>query len=317
MMQPAHLRAVLIAGPTASGKSGLALELARALNGVVINADSMQVYAELPVLTARPSAEDMCQAPHALYGHVSAAEAYSAGRWIKDAAQIIGHAERDGRLPIIVGGTGLYFKALIEGLSPIPDIPDPIRRHWRGEVALQGAAVLHRELASRDPEMAGRLNPKDQQRVTRALEVLDATGRSLGDWQKITGEPVLRPDETYRLVLAPDRAVLYQRCDRRFDAMMNAGALDEARRLAAFGLDAGLPAMRALGVRPLLAHDRGAISLAEAMAQSKAETRQYAKRQMTWLKSNMIAWNWHDAQDSEIIVNEILPLIAQLRTRAR
>ncbi len=283
-------RPILIAGPTASGKSGLALLLAERLGGVVINADSMQVYRELRLLTARPAREDEARAPHALYGFVGAAEAYSAGRYAADAARAIGDARAAGRVPIIVGGTGLYFKALLEGLSPVPQIPPEVRAHWRGQAAARPPAELHALLAQRDPEMAARLMPTDPQRIVRALEVLESTGRSLAAWQREPGTPVLDEAATTRLLVLPDRAVHAAAIDARFDAMMAAGALDEVRALLALGLSDELPAMRALGVAPLAAHLAGAISLEAAVAAAKAETRQYAKRQMTWLRRNMISW---------------------------
>ncbi len=287
---------ILIAGPTASGKSGLALALAERFGGVVINADSMQVYRDLRVLTARPSAEEEARAPHRLYGHVAAADAYSTGRWIADVTAALAEAQSAGQRPIVVGGTGLYFKALLEGLSPIPPVPDDVRAHWRGEAARLGAKDLHAELAARDPEMAARLNPTDPQRVTRALEVLEASGQSLAVWQRTAGTPLVAEAETVRLVLLPERAALQARCDARFDGMMAAGALEEVAALGRRGLSPDLPAMRALGVPPLLAHLAGSLTLEASVAQAKLETRQYAKRQMTWLKRNMMSWNDVSAQ---------------------
>jgi tRNA dimethylallyltransferase len=289
-------RAILIAGPTASGKSGLALALADCFGGVVINADSMQVYRELRILTARPSAADEARAPHRLYGHVCAADAYSTGRWIADVATVLAEARAQGLRPIVTGGTGLYFKALLQGLSPIPPVPESVRTHWRTEAARRGAEALHQDLRQRDPEMAERLKPGDTQRVTRALEVLDATGRSLADWQRAPGVPVLEEAETVRLVVMPERDELFRRCDARFETMLAAGALDEVRALAALNLDPKLPALGALGVPPLLLHLAGTLSLDDAATQAKAETRQYAKRQFTWLKRNMISWNAINAQ---------------------
>lgn len=282
---------ILVAGPTASGKSALALALAERLGGVVINADSMQVYRELRVLTARPSAEDEGRAPHRLYGHVPGAEAYSAGRFVRDAAAEIAAARSAGRLPIVVGGTGLYFKALLDGLSPIPDVPDDIRRHWRRQEAEQGAPALHGRLALRDPVMAARLEPGDGQRIVRALEVLEATGRSLASWQSEPGVPVLAADRAVKLVLMPDRAVLRARCDARFEQMLEQGAEEEVAALVALGLDPGLPLMRALGVKPLVELLAGLTPRSMAVERAKAETRQFVKRQTTWLSRNMITWN--------------------------
>lgn len=291
------LRAILIAGPTASGKSGLALRLAERVGGVVINADSMQVYRELRRLTARPSPEDEARALHALYGFVSGAEAYSAGRYAVDAAKAIADARSAGRVPIVVGGTGLYFKVLLEGLSPVPAADPEVRARWRAEAASRPASELHADLAARDPEMAARLAPTDPQRIVRALEVLDTTGRSLADWQRQPGTPILQEGETARLLVVPDRASHGATIDARFDAMIAAGALEEVQALVALGLSGELPAMRALGVAPLAAHLAGRLALAEAMAAAKTETRQYAKRQATWLRRNMIAWKSIFTQD--------------------
>jgi tRNA dimethylallyltransferase len=283
-------RAILIAGPTASGKSALALALAERHGGVVINADSMQVYRELRILTARPAPEEEARVPHALYGFVSAREAYSVGRYMTDAAAAIATARSRGLVPIVVGGTGLYFKALLEGLSPVPQVPAAVRAHWRAEARRVGAEALHMVLAARDPETARRLRPTDTQRVVRALEVLDATGRPLAEWQRMPGTGVLTEAETTRVVILPDRTEIYRRCEARFDAMMSAGALEEVRALAALGLDPGLPAMTAHGVPPLLAALCGKLTLEAAVTQAKADTRHYAKRQLTWIRRNMIAW---------------------------
>lgn len=281
---------ILIAGPTASGKSSLALNLAERDGGMVINADSMQVYRELRILTARPTPEDEKRAPHALYGHVPAAEAYSVGRWLEDVKAAIAEARERGLRPIIVGGTGLYFKALLEGLAAIPSIAPGVRAHWRATAAALDAEALHAMLAERDPAMAARLPIADRQRVTRALEVVSATGRSLSDWQREPGVPVLLPEATERLVILPDRQDLYARCDRRFDAMMAAGGEAEAADLLALGLNPALPIMGALGVRPLAAMIAARITREEALARAKAQTRQYAKRQLTWIKRHMCAW---------------------------
>jgi tRNA dimethylallyltransferase len=286
------LKAILIAGPTASGKSAAALALAEHLGGTVINADSMQVYRELAILTARPTPADERIAPHRLYGIVSAREAYSVGRWLEDIAASIRETESAGRVPILVGGTGLYFKALLEGLAPVPDIPPEIRSHWRKEAEKASAEELHRALETRDPAMAAKLRPTDPQRVVRALEVIDATGISLAEWQGSTAAPTLAPQEVQRLVIAPEREPLYARIDARFDGMIEAGAFDEVRRLLPLGLDDGLPAMRAHGVRELRAYLAGAMSLEDAAVKAKTEARRYAKRQMTWLRRFMADWDW-------------------------
>lgn len=281
---------ILIAGPTASGKSALALLLAEAVGGVVINADALQVYRELSILTARPTPKDEARAPHLLYGHVPVAEAYSVGRYIIDVAAALTRAHEASLRPIIVGGTGLYLKALLEGLSPVPEIAADVRAHWRSEAQRLGAAGLHEILAARDPEMAERLRPSDPQRLTRALEVLDATGRSLADWQRQPGVPVLAAP-SIRLVVRPDTVALRARCEARFDQMLECGALDEVERLRAMALDPALPALGALGVAPLMAHLRGETALSDATIRGKLDTWHYVKRQLTWLKRNMISWN--------------------------
>ena len=298
-------RAVLIAGPTASGKSALALDVAERYGGIVINADSMQVYRELRVLTARPTPAEEARVPHALYGFVPAHEAYSVGRYIEDAARAVAAAEAEGRLPIFVGGTGLYFKALLEGLSPIPAIPPDIRTRWRTEARRIGAAALHVVLRARDPEMAERLRPSDPHRIVRALEVHEATGRSLSEWQRISGKGVLEEAETARLVLLPDRADLYRRCEDRFDAMLEQGALDEVAALRELRLDAGLPVMTAHGVPHLTAALAGKLDLATAAARSKQDTRHYAKRQLTWIRRNMKSWTLLQTQEVENIHGQI------------
>jgi tRNA dimethylallyltransferase len=284
--------AILIAGPTASGKSAAALALATHLGGTVINADSMQVYRELDVLTARPDSEVMARVPHGLYGTVPAAEAYSVGRWLEDAAACMAEAKREGRVPILVGGTGLYFKALLEGLSPVPDISSETRSFWRAQAESLGPEGLYGALQARDPVMAARLSPSDPQRVVRALEVIESTGVSLAEWQETAGAPVLRSDAVRKLVIAPEREPLYAAIDARFDRMIAAGALDEVRALVALHLDPGLPAMRAHGVRELTAYLAGAMTLEESVTKAKTESRRYAKRQMTWLKRFMADWAW-------------------------
>jgi tRNA dimethylallyltransferase len=309
MTRPRDVRASLIAGPTASGKSGLALRLAEEVGGVIINADSMQVYRELRILTARPTPEEEARAPHALYGFVGGAEPYSAGRYAVDAARAIAEARDRGRVPIIVGGTGLYFKVLLEGLSPVPVIDPDVRAHWRAEAARMPAPELHAVLARRDPEMASRLMPTDPQRIVRALEVLQSTGRSLADWQRAPGQPVLAEEPAARLLVLPDRDAQVQAIDARFDAMMSAGALDEVRALVALGLSPELPIMRALGVAQLAANLAGNVGLDEAVALAKTQTRQYAKRQLTWHRRNMITWKSIYAKETERIVADILAFI--------
>jgi tRNA dimethylallyltransferase len=302
-------KAILIAGPTASGKSALALAIAERVGGVIINADSMQVYRELRILSARPTPEEEKRVPHKLYGFVPACEAYSAGRFVRDAAAAIAAARSEGRRPIIVGGTGLYLKALLEGLSPIPRIDDAIREHWRGEVARRGAAALHGELAQRDATMAARLAPADTQRVVRALEVLEQSGRSLAEWQMDRSAPVVDEAETVELLLNLDRGELHARADARFERMMAEGALEEAKALAGLGIDPSLPAMRAIGVRPLIAAVERKCSLEEAVGAAKLETRHYVKRQETWFKRRMISWRHINTQHMESNMAEIFAFI--------
>ncbi|MGI9403929.1 MAG: tRNA (adenosine(37)-N6)-dimethylallyltransferase MiaA [Hyphomicrobium sp.] len=302
-------RPILIAGPTASGKSGLAIRLAEHYGGVVINADSMQVYRDLRILTARPSKKDEARVEHTLFGFVDGSDPYSVGRYRRDAECVHDNLRADGVRPIFVGGTGLYFKALLEGLSPIPPTPGDVRGHWRSEAAKSGAEALHRVLASRDPEMAEKLAPSDTQRIVRALEVLEATGVSLLEWQSRPGERLLKEADTVRLVVAPEREELHRRIDARFDAMMAQGALEEVAQLAASHLDPSVPIMNALGVQPLMQHVRGQIARREAVAQAQAETRQYTKRQLTWARGNMIAWKWPIEKETERLVASVIAFI--------
>ncbi|WP_339031489.1 tRNA (adenosine(37)-N6)-dimethylallyltransferase MiaA [Bradyrhizobium symbiodeficiens] len=290
--------AVLIAGPTASGKSALALELALSTGGVVINADSMQVYRDLRVITARPTQSEEARAPHRLYGHVDAAVNFSAGAWVADAAKALDEAKAEGRLPIFVGGTGLYFKALTAGLSVVPPIPAEVREDVRARLERNGAEALHAELARRDPRAAGRLNLRDRTRIARALEVVEATGRSLLDWHR-EGQPPLLPKDSFRAVfLAPERDELYARIDARFDVMLGAGALREVERLAARHLDPLLPAMKAHGVPALIRHLCGELSLEDAAGIGRADTRHYAKRQFTWFRHQLPEFEWVKPQEA-------------------
>ncbi|HEX9209592.1 MAG TPA: tRNA (adenosine(37)-N6)-dimethylallyltransferase MiaA [Bradyrhizobium sp.] len=285
-------KAVLIAGPTASGKSALALELALAAGAVVINADSMQVYHDLRIITARPTRAEEARVPHRLYGHVDAAVNFSAGAWVSDATKALEEAQAEGRLPIFIGGTGLYFKALTAGLSVVPPIPAEVRKDVRARLERNGVEALHAELATRDPRAAERLNLRDRTRIARALEVVEATGRSLLDWHH-EGQPPLLPKDSFRAVfLAPEREELYARIDARFDTMLGAGALNEVERLAARGLDPLLPAMKAHGVPALIRHLRGEISLDEAATVGRADTRHYAKRQFTWFRHQLPEFEW-------------------------
>jgi tRNA dimethylallyltransferase len=284
--------AVLIAGPTASGKSALALELAQATGGVIVNTDSMQVYRDLRVITARPTLEEEQRVPHRLYGHVDVAINFSAGSWVADAAEVLAETRARNRLAIFVGGSGLYFKALTRGLSAVPPIPAAIRESVRARLERDGVEALHAELAQRDPVSAERLKPRDRTRVARALEVVEATGRSLTDWHR-DGLPPLLPAGQFRaLFLSPDRDRLYARIDARFEAMLAAGALEEVAALGARRLDPLLPAMKAHGVPALLRHLKEEISLEEAAEIGRADTRRYAKRQFTWFRHQLPDFEW-------------------------
>ncbi|MBI1384084.1 MAG: tRNA (adenosine(37)-N6)-dimethylallyltransferase MiaA [Rhizobiales bacterium] len=291
--------AILIAGPTASGKSAIALRLAERLGAVVVNADSMQVYSALSVLTARPSPADLARAPHRLYGHVAGNEAYCVGRYLTEVADVIREASARGSRIIVVGGTGLYFKALTEGLAPVPEIAPATRARWREMALRHGAATLHAELAARDPEMASALRPNDTQRLVRALEVYESTGLSLRQWQAQSAAPVLAPGCWRGFVLSLERGAVRARCDERLEAMLTAGALDEVRALLDLGLPDDHPLLRAVGVPQFAAHLVDREPLDRALERAKAATRQYAKRQMTWLRGNMMSWSWHSTQQME------------------
>jgi tRNA dimethylallyltransferase len=292
MTDRASKRGVLIAGPTASGKSALALALAEALGGTIINADSMQVYRDLRIVTARPTAQEEARVPHLLYGHVDAAENYSVGRWCVDASAALAAVERAGRLPVVVGGTGLYFKALTRGLAAVPPIPPQIRAAVRERLERKGIAALYAELGERDAATARRLMPRDRARVTRALEVMLATGRSLTDWHAEGMKPALDAQAAVKLFLDVERAEPYRRIDGRFDAMLGSGALDEVRALASRGLDPALPAMKAHGVPWLIRHLSGEIDLVAAVEGAKRDTRRYSKRQGTWFRHQLPDWTW-------------------------
>jgi tRNA dimethylallyltransferase len=289
-MSPSVNKAVLIAGPTASGKSALALALAEKLNGTIVNADSMQVYAGLRVITARPSDAEEATAPHRLYGHIDAAEIYSTGRWLTDVADALAAIAAEGRVPIIVGGTGLYFKVLTEGLAAVPAIPPEIRAQVRDRLESEGVSALYADLIKRDPVTAARLMPLDRARIARALEVVLATGRSLGEWHGEVLPPLLDTERTTKIFIATERKDLVARIEKRFGAMMALGALDEVRALAARNLNPLLPAMKAHGVPWLIRHLKGELSLDEAIDGSIMDTRRYAKRQLTWFRGQMRDW---------------------------
>lgn len=274
---------VLVTGPTASGKSALAARLAQAFGGVVINADSMQIYRDLAVLTARPGPAETALAPHRLFGALDAAEACSAGRWRELALAEIEAARAEGRLPVLCGGTGLYLRALTEGIAELPEVPDVVRAEARRLHAELGGPAFHARLAERDPETAARLHENDSQRLIRAWEVLEATGKPLSAWQR-EAEAAAPAYDFRRIVVLPPRAEIYASCDARFDAMLEAGALEEVEALRTRRLDPHLPAMKALGVPELIRHLEGEIALEEAAEAARTFTRRYAKRQITWLR---------------------------------
>ncbi|MFT4097821.1 MAG: tRNA (adenosine(37)-N6)-dimethylallyltransferase MiaA [Rhodoblastus sp.] len=297
-----RIRAILIAGPTASGKSAVATALARRTGGVVVNADSMQVYADLRVLTARPTLEDEAAAEHQLYGRVDGAENYSVGRWLDDFSALMAALERAGRLAIVVGGTGLYFKAATQGLSDIPRTPEEVRARVRASAEGVAPTELHARLSALDPATAARLRPTDPQRILRALEVLEATGRPLLSFQEFRAAPILPAGAWRGFFLAPEREAVRAAIDGRFVQMIGRGALEEAAALAARNLDPALPIMRAHGAPALMAHLRGEMALADAIARGQADTRAYAKRQFTFARHQLPDFRWlaPDGADSEI-----------------
>ena len=298
--------AVLIAGPTASGKSALGLALARAFGGAIVNADSMQVYRDLRILTARPTPEEEGQAPHRLYGNIDGAENYSVGRYLVDAAHVLAETRQAGRLPILVGGTGLYFKALIDGLSEIPPVPNAVRDRIRAASEGRATPELHAALSRRDPETAQNLRPNDRLRILRALEVLEATGRPLASFRGQRRPGPLAGVPLAKVFVSPDRAALRARIEARFRAMVGEGALDEVRALRARGLDPALPVMRAHGVPGLVRHLRGELTLDEAIARGQADTRRYAKRQFTWFRHQMPGWTWAAPEEAEAVIRAAL-----------
>ncbi len=300
---------ILIAGPTASGKSALALALAEKFGGVIVNADSMQVYRDLRIITARPTPEEEARVPHRLYGHVDAAENYSAGRWCRDVGVALTEIAAQGRVPILVGGTGLYFKALLSGLAAVPPIPAEIRSLVRARMQNEGAAALHAELMQRDSVTAQRLMVNDRSRIARAFEVVLATGRSLTDWHREGMPALVEPERAAKIFLTCERKALVVRIEARFAAMLNAGALDEVRALAARKLDPLLPAMKAHGVPWLIRHLNGEISLDEAAAGSIMDTRRYAKRQLTWFRNQMKDWPWAGADAAEAALESQLSVV--------
>ena len=302
---------IIVAGPTASGKSALALALADGLDGTVINADSMQVYRELQVLTARPGPADEARVPHRLYGVISAAESCTAARWRDLALAAIGEARTAGRLPILCGGTGLYLKALMEGLSPMPVVPEGLRATLRARYADAAGAAIHAALAAVDPAAAARIRPTDRQRLLRALEVFEATGRSIAEWQAMpmSGPP---PGMDFCVILLlPPRREVYAACDARFRRMLDEGALEEVRALRDMRLALDLPVMKALGVAELIRVLDSAMTLEDATAAAQQATRNYVKRQFTWFSRQIIANMTIEEQFSEKLMPEIFSFICK------
>ena len=305
---------IVVAGPTASGKSALAIDIAKEWNGVVINADSMQVYEELAVVTARPDDEEMGSVPHRLFGCLSVAEACSAGRWLDLAAAEIETARAGGQLPVVCGGTGMYLKALEEGLAPIPDVPEDIRAEIRALHSELGGEAFHARLATVDAEAAAKLSWTDSQRCIRAFEVVQASGRTQAEWAAEPHEKAVE-GRFLNIVLTPDREVLYPAINDRFDRMMDAGAMDEVRAVHALkaerGLSPDLPALKAVGVRELLTVLDGDIALETAVEAAKQASRNYAKRQMTWIRTQIADPKIFSAQYSESLRGEIFSIIRQ------
>lgn len=309
-----QVEAVLIAGPTASGKSAAALAVARAIGGAVVNADSMQVYADLRVLTARPTPSEEATCPHHLYGTVDGAVNFSVGHYVAAVADLLPRLRAAGRVPVFVGGTGLYLKALADGLSAIPTVPDHVRASVRARFEGRPTPEIHAALAASDPHLAARLKPNDRLRLERALEVREATGRSIASYRDSRAPGPLAGRRTLRVRLVPDRQVLRERIDLRFDHMVEHGALDEVEALAARDLDPILPVMRAHGVPALMAHRRGELPLAAAIERGQADTRAYAKRQFTWARTQMDGWLPVSPEEATA---SILAAIAERRQDAR
>jgi tRNA dimethylallyltransferase len=281
------MNAILITGPTASGKSALAVELAQKHGGEVVNADSMQVYDTLHVLTARPFEADMGGIPHHLYGSVPAGSKYSTGKWLRSVDGMLAGIRARGHVPVFVGGTGLYFTALTGGLSDMPEIADTIRQKWRDRLAEEGGGALHAALVAIDPDAAATLRPTDGQRILRALEVMDASGRSILEFQAAAGTAVIDPAKAMKIIVEPDRAILHDRINRRFEKMLDMGAVEETKALLALGLDPAMPVMKAIGVPQIGAMLAGDMSRQEVIVKASAATRQYAKRQLTWFRNQM------------------------------
>ena len=301
--------AILIAGPTASGKTATAIEVAKKINGIVINTDSMQIYDGLRVLTARPTEQEEAQAPHRLYGVQPPEEPSSVAHWLTLVQEELQLARKNGQTPIFTGGTGLYFKSLIEGLTPTPDVPLDVRDHWQAVYDEIGGQAFFDRLKAEDPALPPHLKPEEPQRLVRAMSVLKHTGKSLYQWQQEDNDPPVLTGRIAKFILMPDRDWLYDRCNRRFDLMLDAGAMNEVDRLLAMTLPPTVPVMKAVGVPQLIAAKKGDLSLEEAIANAKQETRRYAKRQSTWFRNQFIAWNMVSTQQMEKITSKIFSKI--------
>ena len=308
--QAASLPIVLIQGPTGSGKSALALALAERLQASIVNADALQVYADWRVLSARPSVEEESRAPHLLFGRVDAGERYSVGRWLRDAVQALRTLQEQDKRVIVVGGTGLYFRALTQGLAEIPDLPEEVSAAITERIHSEGTEALHAELRAIDPDSAARISPGDPTRILRALAVFEAFGETITALQARTAPPL--PEARFcGLALTPPRASLYEAINARFGAMVEAGALEEARLLLARNLAPELPAMKAVGAPPLFAHLRGEMSLDDAVALGARDTRRYAKRQFTWVSNQTPHWPKLDMRDLEQRLDAALTILAR------
>lgn len=282
-------RAILIAGPTASGKSALAIEKAKECGGFVVNADSMQVYDVLNVLTARPSTADLQKVDHHLYGHVQPTQNYSVARWIEDVTALLARDDLAERTPVFVGGTGLYFKALSGALANMPPVPDEVRKKWRERLVADGPQALHTLLGADDPQAVLRIKPQDGQRLVRALEILEASGKPISYWQAQRGEPLYDVTQSEHICLMPARAILDQRIIARLQYMVEHGALDEVSALMQLKLDLAMPALKAIGVPEFADHIGNKTDLARALELANFSTRQYVKRQTTWLRHQLDA----------------------------
>ncbi|MGI9482999.1 MAG: tRNA (adenosine(37)-N6)-dimethylallyltransferase MiaA [Hyphomicrobiales bacterium] len=299
-------RAVLIAGPTASGKSALALKIAEETGGTIINADAMQVYADLRILSARPDEDDEARAPHRLYGHVDGAARYSVGKWLEDAGNILREVWARDDVAIVAGGTGLYFKALEEGLSPVPEISPSVREEISQSLRNEGISALYKRLRHLDKKGAASFEPSDVQRVVRALEVVEETGTPLGEWQKKHVQPLLQNADVCRGYVAVEREELYARCNSRFEKMLDEGAIDEVKVLLARELAKDLPVMKAIGVREIAALLSGECTREEANKTAQMQTRRYAKRQTTWFRGQMTGW---PANSSDVLASMFLKFL--------